>query len=57
MTFKVTTPEITLRDYFAAAAMQGIIAANKNSDYDEEIVSIYAYAMADNMLIARERKE
>jgi len=44
---------MNLRDYFAAAAMQGMLAR-------ERVVSktaTLAYAYADEMLAARERKE
>lgn len=47
-----------LRDYFAAMAMQGIIAASGGCDgnplYVEEKLSENAYAMADAMLKTRE---
>lgn len=48
---------MTLRDYFAAAAMQAIITANGTFDYDEEPVALNAYRMADAMLKKRERGE
>lgn len=49
---------MTLRDYFAAKAMQGMFAA----DTDESFMLIEekaaeAYAMADAMLAAREQDE
>ena len=49
---------MTLRDYFAAKAMQGMFAA----DTDESVMPIErkaaeAYAMADAMLAAREQTE
>jgi len=48
----------TLRDYFAAKAMQGIISAsgdnNGHVDYHEDWVAKNAYKMADAMLKARE---
>jgi hypothetical protein len=55
------TPSInlgmTLRDYFAAKAMQGLIAASHDSDgvvdYNDMAVACSAYAMADAMLHAR----
>ena len=46
---------MTLRDYFAAKAMQGFAAC----EYDfpsEEFVAIAAYKYADAMLKAREEK-
>jgi hypothetical protein len=50
---------MTLRDYFAAAAMQGIFASNTEHDHaDEHIfdaVAEAAYKQADAMLKAREQ--
>lgn len=51
---------MSLRDYFAAAAMQGILAANAkmpigiNEANIDEIVAQEAYASADAMLKARD---
>jgi hypothetical protein len=49
---------MTLRDYFAAKAMQGLIAASGDAegtvDYKEAAVAKCAYMMADAMLKARE---
>ena len=43
---------MTLRDYFAAKAMQGMmISAPKEAD---EVIAELAYTMADEMLKARE---
>jgi hypothetical protein len=50
---------MTLRDYFAAAALQGIISdASISASYKEEgeLVSRSAYYFADSMLKAREAK-
>ena len=51
------TPGMTLRDYFAAKAMQGIIAAagdcHGEVDFEDKTVAENAYAMADAMLAAR----
>lgn len=49
---------MTLRDYFAAKAMQAIIAANNfdGPDYADGI-AVDSYEMADAMLRAREPKE
>ena len=48
---------MTLRDYFAAKAMQGLITSaslsRTESWYDEERVAESAYKMADAMLKAR----
>jgi hypothetical protein len=44
---------MTLRDYFAAKAMQALLAAGINSEQYEED-AIEAYAIADAMLKARQ---
>jgi len=50
---------MTLRDYFAAKAMQGLITSaslnRTESWYDEERVAESAYKMADAMLKARDQ--
>ena len=43
---------MTLRDYFAAKAMQGFIS--RGGDYNAEFDAERAYAFADAMLKARE---
>jgi len=45
-------PGMTLRDYFAAKAMQGILS-NSAKDYYEEDLSACAYQIADTMLAER----
>lgn len=48
---------MTLRDYFAAKAMQGIIGRpDSSTNWSTEIYARSAYAMADAMLKAREAK-
>ena len=55
------TPDMTLRDYFAAAAMQGMCAsgqywadqARSASASTEEAYAHWAYEAADHMLKAR----
>jgi hypothetical protein len=47
---------MSLRDYFAAAALQGLLA-NNAKDYDDADMAEYSYALADYMLAAREKKE
>lgn len=47
---RATTFGMSLRDYFAAAALQGILAAN-HTHFD---VSEHAYKIADAMLAARD---
>ena len=44
---------MTLRDYFAAKAMQGMLAASENYANDE--LAEFAYLVADSMLKAREQ--
>ena len=45
---------MTLRDYFAAAALQGMIAAGEN--YSTGELCEYAYGVADDMLALRDKK-
>ena len=46
---------VTLRDYFAAAALQGFCANNPESpDADFAVVAQIAYELADEMLKARD---
>jgi hypothetical protein len=51
-----TSPQsgMTLRDYFAAAALQGLIANGECPTWDDDAKA--AYAAADAMLKAREDK-
>lgn len=58
-----TNPGMTLRDYFASAALTGILAANEDIRPSlpegvrvSEGVARLAYALADAMLAAREGK-
>ena len=48
---------LTLRDYFASAAMQGILAGSGEEDgfvrYDAKALAAQVYVMADAMLKAR----
>jgi hypothetical protein len=48
----ITEQGMTLRDYFAAKAMQGFISRGGN--YNAEFDAARAYAFADEMLKARE---
>ena len=54
---ELTDPGMTLRDYFAARAIVPLL--EKNEVYPDENwrigIAIDAYAMADAMLVARER--
>ena len=45
-------PRMSLRDYFAAMAMSGLLG-NSDKRYDETGCSEYAYKIADAMLKAR----
>jgi hypothetical protein len=45
---------MTLRDYFAAKAMQGLLTAEIVGEYSNEHVAEIAYVLADAMLKARE---
>lgn len=47
-------PHATLRDYFAAHAMMGLIANSENQASGDEIAEC-AYAIADAMLKARRK--
>ena len=55
-------PGMTLRDYFAAAALQGLLGNSEfhvETDVESEIpnaIATYAYQAADAMLKAREAK-
>ncbi len=45
---------MTLRDYFAAKAMQGVIATGRNTDWQG--IAEFAYDIADSMLKERQKK-
>ena len=47
---------MTLRDYFAAKALQGLLAQAEGSAFDShvDVGACWAYQMADAMLKARE---
>lgn len=46
-----------LRDYFAAKAMQGLLANDDNQGFEKEIIALFAYSYADAMLRMREYDE
>ena len=52
--FYSTGEGMTLRDYFAAAALQGILATGGGASWDDD--ATHAYLCADAMLKAREVK-
>jgi len=48
---------MTLRDYFAAKAMLGILDdPHRDMNYGYDAIASYAYSLADAMLKAREQK-
>ena len=47
------TPGMTLRDYFAAKAMQDFITADQGHTFDYKQIAKWSYDMADAMLAAR----
>ena len=46
---------MTLRDYFAAKAMQGMLAEDGGGALNNEELAEFAYVIADEMLKAREK--
>lgn len=46
-------PSFILRDYFAAAALTGYLAADPSMDCDRLEISLMAFEQADEMLAAR----
>ena len=52
-----TTPKMTLRDYFAAIALQGIIASDDGYiSVKDEVKAERAYSYADAMLKVRAKE-
>jgi hypothetical protein len=47
---------MTLRDYFAAKAMQGMLSENSGIRYPTDELVDFAYKVADAMISAREKK-
>lgn len=45
---------ITLRDWFAGLALQGICASGPGSQWSNEMLAQEAYQLADTMLVQRE---
>ena len=50
----ITQNGMTLRDYFAAKAMQAVLTNHKLEDCDDDVVAKNCYQMADFMLKERE---
>lgn len=48
-------PGMSLRDYFAAKALQGMLATPEGYAANEHALAISAYAQADAMLEARKK--
>lgn len=46
---------ITLRDHFAGLAMQGLIVADRERDWDIRLNSVDAYRQADAMIEERNK--
>ena len=46
--------DMTLRDYFAAKALQGICASGPSSQWSNQMLAREAYQLADAMLAQRE---
>jgi hypothetical protein len=49
----ITEQGMTLRDYFAAKALQGFLAMNGSSEFRASELAVAAYRSADAMLEAR----
>ena len=52
--FSISTDGMSLRDYFAAKAMTGLLTAEIVGEYSNEHVAEISYRIADAMLKARE---
>ena len=54
---RIETPGMSLRDYFAAAAMQGITSGRGSNEYwPYSSIAELAYKMADAMITERDEK-
>lgn len=53
--FSIHTDGMSLRDYFAARAMQAIITNHKLEECDDFVVAANAYQLADFMLEERNK--
>ena len=54
--FQLYSTGMTLRDYFAAAALQGLLASPAEAEFGVSHFATAAYEAADAMLKAREAK-
>ena len=50
---QVPLSEMTLRDFFAAQAMQGLLSTIENEEWQYDDVAAIAFGMADEMMEAR----
>lgn len=49
----IVSDGMTLRDYFAAKALQGLLSHNSNGNASDKNIAEWAYSQADAMLRAR----
>ena len=49
---EIDSEEMTLRDYFAAKALSGLLQYS-NDSYDDDAIAQLAYSLADAMMEAR----
>ena len=49
----IVSDGMTLRDYFAAKAMQGLLSHTSNGNASDKNIAEWAYSQADAMLRAR----
>lgn len=54
-TGNIAQTNLTVRDYFATKAMQGICAAGPSFDWTDQRIAIDAYKLADAMLTERNK--
>lgn len=48
---------VSLRDYFAAKAMQGLLASEADAEWNKPALAKFTYNIADAMLAERENNE
>lgn len=46
--------DMTLRDYFAAKAMQSLIITHEDTNTGARAIAVFAYIMADKMMAQRD---
>ena len=52
--YPISSAGMTLRDYFAAKALNGLLAADEECGFKPDVAAEYAYRFADAMIAARE---